>query len=357
MGYNARSALGWITVIAVFISVATYFLSLLIGFLLVASTQLGSQLQGLTGYLAIEAFLLIFPTSYPVNGLLLVVISLIIFAACFGKAVTANGGFLSGLRILSSGSKPRVLPNWLAVMPLLGSSLFVVVLALTLIQNVEGVSTGSLNTNNPAILFASLTLSPIAEEIGFRISAIGPFVAVLVAIGISRISTTQSRSTTQNPAVVVLSAFLSPGYAKEQAGLPSVRTSGLKGISKVEWVALVFTSTVFGAYHILSGAGWGPGKFLTAALAGFVLGIVYLSYGAYADILLHWFFNFYLYSYSVFTGFNGVFVTFGDFAVLGTLALGVWGIIIGIKWSLEKKPQQIGPTPFSHVGDYPPPTV
>ena len=125
----------------------------------------------------------------------------------------------------------------------------------------------------------------------------------------------------------------------------------------MEWVALVFTSTVFGAYHILSGAGWGPGKFLTAALAGFVLGIVYLTYGAYADILLHWFFNFYLYSYSVFTGFNGVFVTFGDFAVLGTLALGVWGIIIGIKWSLEKKPQQIGPTPFSHVGDYPPPTV
>jgi membrane protease YdiL (CAAX protease family) len=242
-------------------------------------------------------------------------------------------------------------------MPLLGSSLFVVVVALTLIQNVGGVSTGSLNTNNPAILFASLTLSPIAEEIGFRISAIGPVVAILVAIGISRISTTEMRRPAQNPIIVVLAAFLSPGYAKEQAGLPCVRTSGLKGISKAEWVALLFTSLVFGAYHIISGAGWGPGKFLTAALSGFVLGIVYLSYGAYADILLHWFFNFYLYSYSVYTALNGAFVIFGDLAALGTLALGVWGIIVGIMWMMERKPQPVAPTPFSYVGDSPSPIV
>jgi Type II CAAX prenyl endopeptidase Rce1-like len=350
MSYDIRSALGWITVIAVFISVVTYFLSLFTGFLLVATTQLGSQLQGITGSLAIEAFLLIIPTSIPVNGLLLVVISLITFAVCFAKAATANGGFLSGVRILSLGSRPRTLPNWLAVMPLLGSSLFVVVLALTLIQNVGGVSTGSLNTGNPAILFASLTLSPVAEEIGFRVSAIGPVVAILVAIKLSRISTAGTPRTPQNPIVVVLSAFLSPGYAKERAGLPSVRTCGLKGISTVEWVALLFTSAVFGAYHIISGVGWGPGKFLTAALSGFVLGIVYLSYGAYADILLHWFFNFYLYAYSVYTGFNGVFIILGDLAALGTLALGVWGIIVGVKWSLEKKPQPIAPTPFDNVG-------
>ena len=357
MGYDVRAALGWITVIAVFISVITYLLSLGVGFALVTTTQLGSQLQGLTGSLAIEAFLLIIPTSLTANGLLLVVISLIVFVGCFAKAATSNGGFLSGLRILSSGSRPRTLPNWLAVMPLLGSSLFVVVVVLTLIQNVGGVSTGSLNTNNPAILFASLTLSPIAEEIGFRISAIGPVVAILVAIGISRISTTEMRRPAQNPIIVVMAAFLSPGYAKEQAGLPSVRTSGLKGISIAEWVALLFTSLVFGAYHIISGAGWGPGKFLTAALSGFVLGIVYLSYGAYADILLHWFFNFYLYTYSVYTGLNGAFVTFGDLAALGTLALGVWGIIIGIKWMMERKPQPVAPTPFNYVGDSQSPTV
>lgn len=357
MSYDRRSVVGWLTVIAVFISVVTYFMSLIVGFLLIATTQLGTQLQGLTGHLAIEAFLLIFPTSYPVNGFVLVVISLFVFAVCFAKAATANGGFLSGLRSLGSGSRPRTLPNWLAVMPLLGSSLFIVVLALTLIQNLGGVATGMLNTDNPAILFASLTVAPVAEEIGFRISAIGPVVAVLVAIRLSRVSTTRTEGSTQKPAVVILSAFLSPSYAKEQAGLPSVRTSGLKGISKVEWVALLFTSAVFGAYHILSGSGWGPGKFLTAALSGFVLGIVYLSYGAYADILLHWFFNFYLYSYSVYTVFNGAFVTFGDLAALGTLVLGVWGIIVGVKWLLERKPQPIAPVPFGYMGASPPPSV
>src|SRR5260370_33592385 len=117
MGYDVRAALGWITVIAVFISVITYLLSLGVGFALVATTQLGSQLQGLTGSLAIEAFLLIIPTSLTANGLLLVVISLIVFAGCFAKAATSNDGFFSGLRILSAGAQPLTLPTRPAVLP------------------------------------------------------------------------------------------------------------------------------------------------------------------------------------------------------------------------------------------------
>src|SRR5260370_40978851 len=161
MGYDVRAALGWITVIAVFISVITYLLSLGVGFALVATTQLGSQLQGLTGSLAIEAFLLIIPTSLPANGLLLVVISLIVFAGCFAKAATSNGGFLSGLRILSSGSRPRTLPNCLPMMPFLVSSLFVVVLALTLLQRSGRGSPPPLYPINPPAPFSTPTPSPL----------------------------------------------------------------------------------------------------------------------------------------------------------------------------------------------------
>jgi hypothetical protein len=50
---------------------------------------------------------------------------------------------------------------------------------------------------------------------------------------------------------------------------------------------------MFGFAHILYGGGWEIGKVSTACLAGFVFAIMYVSYGAYADILLHWFFNYY----------------------------------------------------------------
>jgi hypothetical protein len=361
MSYDLRSALGWITAIAVVISVGSYLLSLGVGIAVIASTQLGAQLAALNGHLIVFAFLLPFRTPLEANGLWLVILSMIIFVVCFIKAASTNGGFISGLKLLLPGSRPRSLPNWLAIMPILGSSLFVIVLAVTLIQLGVGVSTGNLNCapgTSPDVcaaeLFAGIVSAPVAEEIGFRISPIGLVVAILVAVRL-REGTAQTSGTGAKKIMIFFSAFLSPGYAKEQSGLPSIATRGLKGISIAEWVFLFLTAAVFGAYHILGGGGWGPGKFLTAAMSGFALGVVYLAYGAFADILLHWFFNFYLYVFSVYMGFNGIFVVFGDFAVLGTLALGVWGIIVGVKWSLERKSQPNATVALGQVGESPPP--
>jgi membrane protease YdiL (CAAX protease family) len=361
MASGQGSAIGWITAIAVAISVGSYVLSLGVGVAIITSTQLGAQLSALNGLLIIFGFLLPFQTVLVANGLWLVILSMFIFVICFIKAASTNGGFISGLRLLLPGSRPRSLPNWLAILPILGSGLFMIVLALTLIQSGAGVSTGSLNCpdgTSPEVcaaeLFAGIVTAPVAEEIGFRITAIGLVVAVLVALRLAK-SSDQPSQTVARKITIFFSAFLSPGYAKEKSGLPSIATHGIKGISKVEWVFLLITSAVFGAYHVFGGGGWGPGKFLTAALSGFALGIVYLAYGAFADILLHWFFNFYLYVFSVYTAFNGVFVTFGELAVLGTLALGVWAIILGAKWSLEKKPQPLGPIQFSTAEDSLPP--
>jgi hypothetical protein len=50
---------------------------------------------------------------------------------------------------------------------------------------------------------------------------------------------------------------------------------------------------VFGLAHFLLGGGWQLGKVSTALLAGLVFGIVFVAYGAYASILLHWFFDYY----------------------------------------------------------------
>ena len=67
----------------------------------------------------------------------------------------------------------------------------------------------------------------------------------------------------------------------------------MRGISRLEWVALVLTSGAFGAAHYLYGGGWEIGKISTAMVSGLALGYVYLRYGAYAPVLLHWFFNYY----------------------------------------------------------------
>src|SRR5215472_71493 len=183
MGYEGRSLVGWITASAVVIAVVTYILALPIGILdMITSPDLGTHLVNLSGTLAVEALLLIFPTPFEVSVLPIVIFSMVIFAICFVKAATANGGFRSGIRMLLTGSRPKTLPNWLSVMPLFASSLFVVVLLLTLVQSSAGVSTGNLSCppgmpDCQADLFASIITAPIAEEFGFRISTIGLVVA------------------------------------------------------------------------------------------------------------------------------------------------------------------------------------
>src|SRR5437667_8759999 len=182
MSYDLKAAVGWITAIAVIISLFSYAVSLFVSVAVVTTTQLGTQLLTMSGQLYIEAFLLIFLAPVAANVLILVVISLIVFVLSFIKAATSNGGFRSGLRILTSGRTPQILPNWLAVMPLVASSLLVIVLLLSLLQALFSVSTGSLGTTDPAVLFPSLALAPIAEEIGVRISVVGLVTGVVVAV-------------------------------------------------------------------------------------------------------------------------------------------------------------------------------
>ena len=350
MGYDVRAALGWITVVAVVVAVFTYGLAIVIGFATVIATQLGSQLLSLNGHLPVEAFLLIIPTPLPVNLLALVFVCLIIFCICFIAAGIEKEGFLLGLKQLSSGSRPSKIPNWLVVMPLVASSLLIVVLLLTTIQSTAGLPTGSLNTESPALLFADLTYSPIAEEIGFRVTALGLALGVIAVIRVySRTSGTNSniRTVVPNPVRLIILTMISPDYAKGKVGLPTIASNGWKGIHWADWLAVVGVSAIFGLDHYTSGSGWGPGKVLTAGLSGFVLALTYIAYGPYADILLHWFFNFYLYVYGTFAPF-----VLNVLVFLGVLALGVWGIIVGISWLLEKPPS-IMPGTFQSAGTLP----
>jgi len=347
MGYNPRAALGWITVVAVVVAVFTYGLAIVIGFATVIATQLGSQLLSLNGHLPVEAFLLFIPTPIPVNLLVLVFVCLIVFCICFIVAGNEKGGFLLGLKRLSRGSRPSTIPNWLVVMPLVSSTLLIIVLVLTEIQSTAGLPTGSLNNQSPALLFADLTYSPIAEEIGFRVTALGLALGLIAVVRIFWKTKGATEAKRINPIRLILLTMIFPDYAKGKAGLPTIASHGWKGIHWADWLAVIGVSTVFGLDHYTSGSGWGPGKVLTAGLSGFVLALTYMAYGPYADILLHWFFNFYVFVYGTYVPFVLDILVFR-----GVLAVGAWGIIVGISWIIEKRPT-ITPEMSQPAGTFP----
>ncbi|HVH14842.1 MAG TPA: CPBP family glutamic-type intramembrane protease [Candidatus Angelobacter sp.] len=342
MSQAPRSIPGIITAIAIAFVVLTYALSFVITIAAIIATQLGSNLLSLNGFLPLEIFLILVPGVLPANGLGLVLGFMVIFALCFWAAAKDRGGFIKSLAGLTRKAKPTSTPNWLAVMPLLSSFLLVLTVILTISLNSAGVPVGNIPQNNPAELFASVTFAPVAEEIGFRITPIGLIVVIRTLLPLHWGRGLRNAGAT-TVAMRILIALISPDRAKQAAGLPSIGTHGWRGIHWAEWILLAASSAWFGLLHSLSGAGWGPGKAIPAGLTGLALGIVYLWYGAYANILLHWFFDFY--NFTIFGAILGgsLFDILASLAVLTSLFLGVAGFVYGIRWLKPERPPPMQP--------------
>jgi hypothetical protein len=116
----------------------------------------------------------------------------------------------------------------------------------------------------------------------------------------------------------------SPEHAKAMLGYKNVTERGyLRGISALEWILILITSIGFGLAHFLLGGGWEIGKVSTALLAGLVFGIMFVTYGAYAAILLHWYFDYF------FTIVNLAETTYGGFFHLFSNAIELTNLIGG----------------------------
>ena len=175
----------------------------------------------------------------------------------------------------------------------------------------------------------TLTYSPILEEVMFRISTLGLLVSLRVLW-----------SGTWTIRLVPLS-FLSPERAKAMAGLPRISEKGWRGLHWTEWLLLAITSLVFGLAHLLAGGGWQVGKVVTATISGLALGISFLTYGAYAPILLHWFFNFYFETFVLGADLlHGAFQTIGEIVSLVTLTLGILGLALAVVRLIFRKTSQ-----------------
>ncbi len=294
--------------------------------MLLTSTEIGPKLANETRVLALGAFFILAPPLVSVNLLWTYITLVAIYTACFIVALRSQGGLLRNLNGLVRGSKLSKVPNWLVVMPFLSSALLLLVIIITVLQDQLGVPTGSLQARVPFIMLYNLTYSPILEEVMFRISTLG----LLVSFRVLWSGTWKLR--------LVPLSFLSPERAKALAGIPRMSESGLRGLHWTEWLLLAITSLAFGLAHLLGGGGWETGKIITATISGLVLGISYLIYGAYASILLHWFFNFYFETF-VLAGdlVHGAFHIMEETLFLLTLGQGILGLALAAAWLVSRK--------------------
>jgi len=242
-------------------------------------------------------------------------------------------------------------------MPVVASTLLFAVSLIIAVQDLGGVPTGGLPAPQTDVeafsLYLNLTYAPLTEEIGFRIFPIGIFLAAHLLVSQAELGTT-SQSFFQRLKLLLFS-FLYPDKAKRMVeGVKNVAANGvLDGISKSEWIMLLFTSLVFGAAHIVSGAGWEFGKITSTFVQGFVFGLVYLAYGVQASILLHWFFNYYFYSFELAAHCLSSGFDFFVWIELLTLRLGLVFLVVftyfGVKRILSRKSVSSGPTTTAAV--------
>ena len=181
-----------------------------------------------------------------------------------------------------------------------------VTIAISLLEQAGGVSTGSLPPADPLLQFVELTIAPLREEVGFRVIPIGVVALVILF----------SRGKIRDG----LLALWHPSRYLKKNDSPEGYKRHLRSI----YVAIVVSAILFGIAHVLLGAGWGPGKILSAAVAGIGLAGLYYVYGLPAAILLHWSIDYFL---SVFD-LNASLSSAGDLITVYTLFIAVVGSVI-----------------------------
>jgi hypothetical protein len=158
--------------------------------------------------------------------------------------------------------------SWFAILILLS-------VAIDLVQGSFGIKIEPPQSQNNLIQFSQIMIAPLTEEFGFRVLLIGV------------------------PLFLIFSYRASWKLFFRSLWRPSAYLH-ITNYRKV-MVLIITIGIFFGAAHIISGTPWSPGKFTQAAIAGIIIGWVYVRYGLGPAILIHWGTNYFIYSYLFFT--------------------------------------------------------
>ena len=216
------------------------------------------------------------------------VLAEIIYSLCFVFAFKSGESLREAARRFLQ--EPVAFPsgNFLLLMPVITSLTHT---ALSLIESIQKnlqISTGIPPLSpDPISAYFQLAWSPILEEIVFRMLLLGFFYSFYLNRGVGNLSFRKKLN-------VSLLSFFSPESAKRL-----LRSWGLPVSFKIEndeWVTIIFSSALFAFSHYAVPNAWGVGKLTLAFIQGFAMALSYVLYGIYASLLVHWYFNHYLYT-------------------------------------------------------------
>ena len=217
------------------------------------------------------AFIFGLPVAIPVNVSFSDVFaaSLLLYAIMF--VISARWPRAPITSVLRGKSKP--LENPLIAVAVFFSIMLLGINSLVRLQESFGISSGGLKDADQLLLFIQATLAPLREEMGFRLSIIGVFASIATFSKGGRVSS-------------LYCLFL----PKKLLNLVSGRT-GLTAL----WSINIASAIYFGISHLIYEPGvWQIGKVSESIDAGLALGWIYIEYGFFAAVLLHWAFNYFI---------------------------------------------------------------
>jgi hypothetical protein len=218
----------------------------------------------------------------------------IVYVFCFVAAWNWRESFHSVVRKSFSHPFRSLFSNFLFIMPLLSGMVLTAAWAIISSQEFVGVPTGQASfppNMSQQEIFLNVAYAPVVEELGFRLVPIGLFMVFYVFLA--------RRKTAGGGLKLFLASMFYPEGAKRMAGLRNVSEHGIwRGISVSEWTMVFATTALFAVAHVIAGIGWEAGKLTSVFVQGFFFAVTYLAYGFEAPILLHWFFNYYLFFFN-----------------------------------------------------------
>ena len=151
------------------------------------------------------------------------------------------------------------------------SVIILISVVINFIQENLGIQIQPPDVTNELIQFFMVTISPITEEVGFRILLIGLPLFLFYSHKSS-----------------IRFFFIALWHPARY----------LHVINNNKTIPLIIgVGVFFGLAHIMSGEPWSLGKITQASASGIILGWVYYKYGFLSAILVHWATNYFLLSY------------------------------------------------------------
>ena len=213
------------------------------------------------------------PIEFEIGDIFIVFwsIFLIFFVITF---LGPKNNFLKSIMRLLNKEKDDPDGNYLVNIIKWFSIIVVISAIINFIQESFGIITSPPASMNDLTMFLAITISPITEELGFRV--------MLIGIPLFLIFTHKSSF-----------KFFFSALWHPYKNLHIVKHKRAIGI-------IVVVGLFFGLAHIISGEPWSEGKFAQAAISGIIIGWVYYRYGLISAILVHWATNYFIYSYLFF---------------------------------------------------------